>query len=342
MRNWLNLKIIKNAMSEIQLSKKEIQYRLNNLKIKPQGLKPRKYGVSIKFFTDDLSIPEKRVDYIATAQLNFNNGIGELEISKKNIYFNQHEPDFINEIIANSISKSIYPLKVELNEKGLTPNEILNYNEVLERWKSEKKKISEKYQSDILHDFFIVVDSKFENKKQIERSLYNDWFWNLFYHKKFINYGDYRLTDVDLYLSVIPYQSPLRFSGTQKIEKIPTDYHSFIIEFQSIEQTAPSYFIPKNYQGDNSFFMQLKVVFDLDVYHHFPMHTRAYFEVYTKDHLRNKTMIRRIEFTQYQQNTEEFSTKKLSIDSPFITGGLVKLPPNKWGFDNFENLENNW
>lgn len=37
-------------MQEINLSKKEIQFRLNNLRIQPQNLEPRDYGVSIKYF----------------------------------------------------------------------------------------------------------------------------------------------------------------------------------------------------------------------------------------------------------------------------------------------------
>ena len=89
-------------------------------------------------------------------------------------------------------------------------------------------------------------------------------------------------------------------------------------------------------------YMQLNVEYDLDIFHHFSMHTRATLIIYTKDVLENKTIVKRIEFTQYQQNTEIYKDQKLTADSPFITGGLVKLPPNKWGFDNFENLENDW
>lgn len=44
----------------------------------------------------------------------------------------------------------------------------------------------------------------------------------------------------------------------------------------------------------------------------------------------------------YQIGSEEYNGKTLSNDSPFISGGLVKLPPNKWGFDNFEKIENDW
>ena len=329
-------------MTEIRLSKKEISNRLNSIRIKPEGLTNRKYGVSVKYFEGDEKQPFKRIDYELNLELKIHYNQGFLEINKTNIYYNQHESDAINEIIADSISKSLYPLQVELNEKGLTPNEILNYSEVLERWNSEKEKITEKYQSDALRDFFNTVDLKFLHQKQIERSLQNDWFWNLFFHPRLVNYGDYRMIDTYLYLAVIPYQNPIRFIGTQKIEKMPTDYHSFTIGFQSVEQNAPDYFRPKNDTEEITFFMKLNVFFDLDIYHHFPMHIRADFKIYKKDRFGTETILNRTEFSQYQQNTEEYQSKQLSIDIPFITGGLVKLPPNKWGFDNFENLEYDW
>ena len=329
-------------MNEISLSKKEIRNRLNSIRIKPKGLEKREYGVSVKYFNENEQVPYKRIDYELTLDLKIILNQGELFIDKKSIYYNQHEPDLINEIISNLITQSIYPLKVELNEKGQTPNKILNYDEIQNRWKNQQKIISEKYESEALSTFFETVNHKFENKSQLEKSLHHDWFWNLFFHPKLVNYGERRTIETDLYLAVIPYQSPVRFKGIQKIEKIPTDYYSFVISFNSIEQKAPKYFYPANKPESLEIYMQLNVEYDLDIFHHFSMHTRATLTIYTKDILENKTIIKRIEFTQYQQNTETYKDKKLTEDSPFITGGLVKLPPNKWGFDNFENLENDW
>lgn len=329
-------------MSEIQLSKKELQYRLNSLRVKTQGLKPRKYGVSIKYFKDNLLLPDKRVDYIATAQLIVNSGIGEIEIHKENIFYNQHEPDLINEILATGITKSLYPIKTHINEKGISSNEIINHPEIIERWHSEKNTIYAKYASGDLDDFFELTENTFTNKVKLESSLQYDWFWNLFFHPKFINYGDKRTVETDLYLAVIPYQSPVLFSGIQKIEKIPTDYHSFQIRFQSNETRAPKYFYPKNSNSENKVFISLDVSFDFDLYYHFPMHTIANLQVYSKNFKGEKEIISRTQFTMFQQDTRIFEGMQLSNDSPFITGGLVKLPPNKWGFDNFENLENNW
>ena len=329
-------------MSEKILDKKEIRDRLNSMSVKPEGLEPRRYGVSIKYFNHDKSKFEKRVDYECTVDLKLNDGAGELSIDKENIFYNQHEPDLINEIIADSISKSIYPAKTHYDDKGIASNQIINHEEIIDRWKHQKDLLLEKYQSESLTLFFEAVDKKLSHKIQLEKSLKHDWFWNLFFHPKLINYGDKRTIENELYLAVIPYRQPLRFSGMQKIEKIPTDYHSFMVNFESKDTKAPAYFYPKNAGDDLVLFMSLQVNFDLDEYHHFPMHSRAYFEVYSKNWEGKKLLIKKIEFTMYQINSDNYKNKKLSKDSPFITGGLVKLPPNKWGFDNFENLENDW
>ena len=328
-------------MDELVLTKKELQSRLNSLKINPDGLQTRKYGVTTKYFIGKEESIDKRIDYEAVIKLHVNNGTGELEVGKENVYFNQHAPDSISEIIADSIRKSLYPVKVNINEKGIVSEEINNYKEIIERWRSHKNNLLEKYKSDEFDYFLKITDNKFYDKKQLQKSLNYDWFWNLLSHPKFINYGDKRVVETDLHLAVIPFQNPIKFSGVQKIEKIPTDYHSFIINFKSDELKAPSFFYPKNREFGFPLMMSLDVTFDLDVYHHFPMHTRANFEVYYLNGNEKELFLKAL-FTMYQLGNEEYKDKKLSDDSPFITGGLVKLPPNKWGFDNHENLENDW
>jgi hypothetical protein len=325
---------------DILMSKREILRRLNSITIKPSGLKQRKYGISVKYFSNNEQNPYKRIDYELTTDLIIDGHEGVLTIDKKDIHYNQHKADNINEILGSSISKAFYPVKTHLNEKGLCTNEILNHEEIKERWKKEKSIILEKYNSEYLDNFFHEADKNFSNKYHLENSLQFDWFWNLFFHPKFINYGDTRQKETALFLSVVPYQFPVKFSGIQTIHKIPTDFHSFTIDFQSKEQKAHPYFISKKHKASNSF-MTLKVVFELDLYHHFPMHIRADFEVFSKDQFGNKISIKKIKYTQFQQNTEDFKQMKLSNTSPFITGGLIVSEPNKWGF--YKNkYENDW
>lgn len=329
-------------MPENLLDKKEIQRRLNSISIKPEGLKARTYGVSIKYFDYNQEKPTKRIDYKVAAEVNIENGVGVISINKEEIFFNQAEPDRFHEILGAAISRSIYPVKVFYNEKGIASKEIINHKEILECWEKEKSAILEKYNSKSLDDFIQVAEERIQNKQLVEKSLQYDWLWNLFFHPILMSYREKRSVENYLYLPIIPYQNSLRFSGVQTIEKIPTDYHSFKVNFESEELPAPKNFYPKNSPKDVVLWMSLKVHFDSDLYHHFPMHIRAYFELYSKDWEGKNVTERKIQFTMYQIGSEEYKGKILSDDSPFISGGLVKLPQNKWGFDNFEKIENDW
>lgn len=102
----------------------------------------------------------------------------------------------------------------------------------------------------------------------------------------------------------------MKFTGKQKITTEITEHHSVEIHFKSNEMMAHNYFISQinNINSENLMYMRLNVYFDLDVYHLFPMHTRAYFEVYSKDSEGRETLIKRIEFTQYQEDTEDNKT----------------------------------
>jgi len=111
-------------MKEITLSKKELQHRLNSIKINSKGLKPRKYGVSLKYFSGNEAKPYKRIDYEVVADLQIINGIGFIRFDKNNIFYNQHSPDLINEIISDRISKSVYPIETTINERGNSTCEI--------------------------------------------------------------------------------------------------------------------------------------------------------------------------------------------------------------------------
>ncbi len=64
--------------------------------------------------------------------------------------------------------------------------------------------------------------------------------------------------------------------------------------------------------------MRLNAYFDLDVYYLFPMHTRVYFEVYAKDVEGTEKPIRKVEFAQYQQNTESNRTSPPERRSQFL------------------------
>lgn len=329
-------------MGDLFLSKKEIQRRLNNLVIDPRGLKPRAYGVSLKYFNNDEKTPAKRIDYEVITSLNIDQmGVGEITLDKHKIFYNRHKPSTIAEIVNLSMATAIYPVKTFMNDQGYVKPEINNLDEIIERWKKNKETLLNKYKSQDLDKVLNDFEERLTTQDYVGKTMQHDWFWCLFFHPRLINYGEKRTVERELRLPIIPYRHPWRFNGKQKIEKIPTNYHSFKVRFESEEEHAPSFFQSNRTDADR-YFMKLNVDFDNDVFHHYPMHIVANLVVYSKIRLAEKIPYKRIEFTAYQRDCTEYKNKTLSKTSAFITGGLVKNPKNKYGFDNFDGIDNDW
>jgi hypothetical protein len=281
------------------------------------NLKSRKYAVSVKYFDKEQQKPSKRIDYEAEVIISSNQNEYFFNISKENIWFNQHEPDLINEIIAEELSKIIYTIQAKTNEKGEFLG-ITNFNQIANsRWHRNKLKATQKYSTEIAQRFYQAFEKNIESRRIFEKSMQYDWFWNLLFHPKYIDYGNENSIKTNLFLAVVPYEYPISFTGKQNINTEITDYHSVEINFSSDEIAAHSYFVPKNSKADQ-IFMKLNVYFDLDVYYLLPMHTRAYFEVYAKDAEGKETPIKRVEFTQYQEETEKNKTAPPEKRSQFL------------------------
>ena len=302
------------------MNKNTITLKNNTLKINFGNIKPRKYGVSVKYFDGKNKVSSKRIDYEVEIAVTSNQGSYLLDIFKRNIWFDQHEPDFINEIIANELSQSLYPVQVRVDKNDMTLIEHTNYKQILSRWYRNKEKATQKYATPIAQSFYNNFEKNLESINIFEKSMHYDCFWNLFFHPKYIDYGVQHSVNTNLYLAVIPYEYPIQFTGKQTINTEITDHHSIEVHFKSDEMEAHPYFIAKarkNNLSENAILMRLNVYFDLDVYYLFSVHIRAYFEVYSKDSKGKEAVIKRVAFTQYQQETENNKTTPLEKRSPF-------------------------
>lgn len=297
--------------------KQELNLQNNTPLINFGNLKSRKYAVSVKYFEKGEQKPSKRIDYISEIIITSSQKEYFFTISKENIWFNQHEPDLINEMIADELSKIIYPIQAKINDKGEFLG-ITNFNQIANsRWHRNKLRATQKYTTEIAQRFYQAFEKNIESRSVFEKSLQYDWFWNLLFHPKYIDYGNENSLKTSLFLAVVPYEFPIQFTGKQTINTQITVYHSVEIKFTSDEIAAHSYFVPKNNKADQVF-MKLNVYFDLDVYYLLPMHVRAYFEVYYKDLEGKEIPIKRVEFTQYQEETEKNKTVPPEKRSAFL------------------------
>jgi len=264
-------------------------------------LRERRYGVSVKYYANDNEPPHKRIDYDVEIKIDENDNGWQIDIDKQNVFFNQHEPDLISEILSQAITRSIYPVQCVINDKGLPVRGITNHDQILSRWNKNKKKIADKYAGETVDKLISVADLKFGSKALIEKSMKYDMFWNLFFHPKFIAYNSGTGVKTDLHLAVVPYKFPVRFTGLQNFNGQITSYNTVEVNFNSDEMEAPQ-FLSGAKDENQKYYMKLDVVFDLDSRHFFLTNTTAYFSLYSKDHEQNICLVKKINFTMYEIN----------------------------------------
>lgn len=297
----------------------------NTLSLDLNGLKERRYGVSVKYYDHSESKPYKRIDYNNTIYINKHSDGWLMDINKENIYFNQHEPNLVSENIGSLVSKSIYPIQTCIDKSGIPLNGVTNHNQILNRWERNKSAISKKYIGEATDSLLNYFNKKISNKVRFEQSMDHDMFWNLLFHPKYVSYQEGLKVKTNFLLAILPYHPPIEFSGMQKLNPEITDYNSIRIDFISDEIEAHPYFKSQENNSEPKYLMRLKVHFDLDIYYLFPMHARVYFEVYSKDEDSNESILKKINFTQYQLNAEDNKTEPQKVKSMFeVTGNESK------------------
>lgn len=309
-------------------------HHLNFLSL--SGINVRHYAVSVKYFKGEASIPYKRLDYRAKVSISAS---GELYLDKKEIRYNQREPDSHSERVAQVFTNSIYPVKMAVNSEGLSPQLVLNKTEIEERFKRLSLKFKEKYSSKVLDQVFQKFEFCLNHPIYLQDILRNDWFCNLLFHPKLLHYSANNNIDMCLALAVIPYGKPLLFQGKQSVTDSFTTYHAHVIRFESEEQVAPSYFTAGQENKAENYYIQLHVLFDIDIYRYFTMHSRATILVYSKDALNNNILHKRIEYRQYQQNTKQNFVRTTENEQSFLVeeGDKDESKKVKKGFWNWFN-----
>ncbi|MBZ4188639.1 hypothetical protein [Niabella beijingensis] len=263
------------------------------------GLGMRSYGVSVKYYEGTEFNPHKRIDYNAAITLAEHESGFLMRLNKQEVFFNQHEPDTISERFAAVISRSLYPVETVIDGWGKQVAGIVNHQEILNRWENNKRQLLEKYEGPVVSDFTAAADRKIATSSLLQRSMDYDLFWNLFFHPKYMAYSEKYMQPADLYLSVIPYRSPVRFPGMQRIIPQVTEYGSIEVKFVSEEQEAPEELLPEA-KKETPCFMKATVSFDLDVKHHFAMHTNAVLEIYQQEGKYTAIPVKKLQFVMYQ------------------------------------------
>lgn len=147
-----------------------------------------------------------------------------LEINRKQVYINNKQPDTIIEQLANKISETIFPLQLQVSGNGEIES-LANHKEIVERWKTNKEKLSSYYKGDIAEKIIAKATNFFKNKYILTESLTENWFFNLFFKPI---YGNYSSKKEISYNSTFPFESN-EFEMTQNLEDVYSKTNKVIV-----------------------------------------------------------------------------------------------------------------
>ena len=193
-------------------------------------------------------------------------------------------------------------MKTGLDSKGLSTQLVLNRDEIAERFQLHRDALKKHYASKTLDRVLTKFAYCLQHPIYVHDILRKDSFCNLLFHPKMLGYRQGEEIAVRLLLSLVPYSRPLLFKGTQTLVETFNEYAAHVIRFESEVLPAAAYFLPKNVDLEQRYYMQLDVLFALDIYHLFAMHTKATFLLFTIDKEGRRTVCKRIEYSQYEQD----------------------------------------
>ncbi|GAA3508389.1 hypothetical protein GCM10022393_19360 [Aquimarina addita] len=160
-----------------------------------------KYKVSVRFYPEN----EETYNYV-TVNL----------ISK--IFINDQVADLIADQMAVDCIESIYPVILKIDRNGLL-EDVVNHEDILQRWEKQKKKKLQYYQGRIAIAYFKLFEQTLQEKELFFSYLQKDWFFKAFFHNI---YSVYRDNDIDNYIdfSIIPNTKDVEYNVAKVANKV--------------------------------------------------------------------------------------------------------------------------
>lgn len=147
----------------------------------------RKYGYHYQNFDNEKLT--KEVHYEVEINCKPRNTYDDFvyEINRKQIYVNQKQPDLLIEQMLEKCSKVIFPIKIIPYDDG-TISEIHNHDEIVARWRALREQLSDYYYSAIAYKVLNKIQNVILDKKELEKSLNQDWLFHLYFAPLYIDY----------------------------------------------------------------------------------------------------------------------------------------------------------
>ncbi len=187
-----------------------------NLTINPQGFKGD-YGCMITI-DDGKSIHSLRYRLIIQYTGALNKYVKYYKIDRsKAVYSNDKEPESFIDRLALQVSSILYPLEIQVDYKG-TLVDIINFEEIKERWSLEKEKIKGQYTGTIVNDYIRLTDHTLRSSDVLLEKMKKDWFLNLYFAPLYIDYTEEYYVDQQITYPTAGKVAPIKYQVTQKLE----------------------------------------------------------------------------------------------------------------------------
>lgn len=173
----------------------------------------KSYGVEIKYTPED-----KEIRYVITiAYISSIHDDYHCKIDRKQVFINGAQPKRLVDVMAERCMNCIYPIDLQISPfDGI--NNVLNFNEVKERWNTSLKDLKKEYEGDFSNQYFDQINQSLLDQDTFFEALKNEMIYTLLFFKKEALYEKEHLKhDVMYQLPIRPYQSISEFIGNQRI-----------------------------------------------------------------------------------------------------------------------------
>lgn len=102
------------------------------------------------------------------------------DLDRKDVKIDRKKVEQLMDRIMLEIGNSLYPLRFEVTPQ-LQVNQIINYDEIVGRWRETTQKCRDEHPGDIMERYIEHSSGSFSNQRTLLLSLYRDSFINLYF-----------------------------------------------------------------------------------------------------------------------------------------------------------------
>lgn len=173
------------------------------------------------------------------------------EINRKQIFINNKKSRSHLEQIADDAGQAIFPIRIKIKKNGEI-EKILNQEAIVHRWKETKIKLLDYYKGEKITKVITKIETVFFNDNLLEKSLKQNWFFNLFFKPFYVNYTQ-KLQYKYIWESPVFGNQSVKYGAVHTLKEhystndtIHINIHGIAIDERTIEEIISGYNFPKS------------------------------------------------------------------------------------------------